>query len=182
VWLVGLNNSYGEQNCFLNVCLQSFMALQCVRDQFNYLARHMCPPPRDPLTRELLRFSQEYDEAAFRGGSAAFSPRGPRKELFKVAYRQQRFVINETDDACEAFEALVSQLHKGARIKLLRKGGGPERGGECDAKEVYCIAHDTFFIDYEIVKVCKCGLRDAIMRSDPSASWVMTLYPEDAFK
>ena len=29
---IGFNNSYGEQNCFLNVSLQALMALTCARN------------------------------------------------------------------------------------------------------------------------------------------------------
>jgi hypothetical protein len=49
------------------------------------------------------------------------SPRNVRKDLFKASYDQDRFIINETDDACEALEAILACLHKGARIPV-KKG------------------------------------------------------------
>lgn len=90
-----------------------------------------------------------------------------------------RFGINETDDACEAFEAILGHLHKGASLLSAKPNLESEL---CADSRVSCIAHEAFHIDYEVVKVCKCGMRDQVMRSDPQASYVMTLYPEDAFK
>ncbi len=65
--------------------------------------------------------------------------------------------INETDDACEAFETLVQALHEASREIF----GTVKSPKENKCNNVWCLSHDTFQIDYEIVKVCKCGLRES---------------------
>eukprot|EP00347_Sterkiella_histriomuscorum_P004433 403360477 len=42
----------------------------------------------------------------------------------------------------------------------------------------YCLAHGTFFIDYEILRLCKCGLKETIMKSDKDA-YIMTIYAQE---
>ena len=44
-----------------------------------------------------------------------------RKALFKAYYGDGRFKLNETEDACEAFEALLGALHRGASVNLEMK-------------------------------------------------------------
>ena len=83
--------------------------------------------------------------------------------------------INETDDACEAFETLLAALHRGTQFP---KRPGKSRG-RCD--QVWCIAHDIFHVEYEIVKVCRCGATDSVLKSDPLQSYLLTLYPDEIF-
>ena len=87
------------------------------------------------------------------------------------------FKINETDDACEAFETLIQSLHSASQeIFGIVKNPKDDR-----CNNVWCLSHDTFQIDYEIIKVCKCGLRESVMKSDPLASYALTIYPHDIF-
>ena len=51
---VGFNNSYGENNCFLNVALQALMSLSCVRNQMQYLATHCLDKISNLTAKELL--------------------------------------------------------------------------------------------------------------------------------
>lgn len=43
------------------------------------------------------------------------------------------------------------------------------------------MAHDIFHVDYELVKVCRCGATDSVMKSDPLSSYLLTLYPDEIF-
>ena len=51
---LGFNNWYGEQNCFLNVCMQALLSLECVRNQVSYLSQHTLSDVKDPLAQELM--------------------------------------------------------------------------------------------------------------------------------
>lgn len=46
---IGFNNSYGEQNCFLNVSLQALMALTCARNSMQYMAVHGIEKVKNPI-------------------------------------------------------------------------------------------------------------------------------------
>lgn len=77
---------------------------------------------------------------------------------------------------------MIESLHRACKEIAPRKVGGPSEGVEeekCEAK--WCIAHDTFLIEYEVVRVCRCGLRETVLKSDPLSSFVITLYPYDIF-
>jgi len=36
-------------------------------------------------------------------------------------------------------------------------------------------------VEYEIVKVCRCGATDSVLKSDPLQSYLLTLYPDEIF-
>jgi hypothetical protein len=80
----------------------------------------------------------------------------------------------------ECFETLLKVMHQAS--KQDRKGrAGREGQAGCPNKE-YCITHNCFQIDYEVSRVCRCGLRETVLTSDPNESFMMTLYPNDVFQ
>ncbi len=81
----------------------------------------------------------------YQASDDAIAPSSIRRELFKSGYLSSKFKINETDDASEAFECILGHLHKHA---------------EYYKDHDRCIAHKLFYIDYEVIKMCKCGIRD----------------------
>ena len=54
LYRLGFNNWYGEQNCFLNVCMQALLSLECVRNQVSYLSQHALADVKDPLAQEFM--------------------------------------------------------------------------------------------------------------------------------
>lgn len=37
----------------------------------------------------------------------------------------------------------------------------------CDLEKAWCMAHDSFHLDYEMNKLCHCGKKETIVKSDP---------------
>lgn len=49
----GLTNSKGEQNCFLNVCIQALINIKCVKEHLEHLIKQKANI-MDPVTLKLL--------------------------------------------------------------------------------------------------------------------------------
>lgn len=80
----------------------------------------------------------------------------------------------------ECFETLLKIMHQASQH--VRKGRADSVGHAGCLNKEYCIAHRCFQIDYEVSRVCRCGLRETVLTSDPNESFMMTLYPNDVFQ
>jgi hypothetical protein len=146
---VGLTNPIGENNCFLNVCIQSLYNLPSFRAALADASsrKHRCPPDciicglqsifvqfafgdsPQPVHRHVehalrtgsLSGLSELPRSlleSFSGGgtvsenrAAAVPPTVVRNALAALYAPQGRFQLNKNDDAAEALDAILNEVH-----------------------------------------------------------------------
>ena len=107
----GIENLGGHLNCYLNSCLQLIwntaygrhLVLKSVQMPLNQNSE------LDLFVKALKEF---YLQAAqVTSEVRTLDPKGVRRELFKLYYRQNEFVIHEKADASEALDKILGLLH-----------------------------------------------------------------------
>lgn len=139
----GLSNRAGENNCFLNVTIQSLWHLEPFRNAFeSTVTRHA--PDCNCVHCALTIVLTNYRYAA----SQTIAPNVLRKSMDVLYAAESRFQIGDLSDATECFDAICSCLHDVAV-------GGKGEGTVCDPQ---CCAHSAFGMIVEDVLKCKrCG-------------------------
>ena len=137
------------------------------------------PDEIKPVINAIQEFFQTVDATAnndskFDKRVHVFESIGIRRELFKLFYLNGEFTLNQTADAAEALDCILTCMHTWAQTcstppdKLVRVDGGAGKQGKgiiselatisCDSKETQpCFVHDKYFIKHQQIKKCICG-------------------------
>ncbi|EQC42432.1 hypothetical protein SDRG_00167 [Saprolegnia diclina VS20] len=118
----GLRNDTGENNCFLNVVVQSLFHLQTFRNAFRSITRHVCPGDGRCVYCAL---SAVFDMLSPGDNQTACSSDALRSVLSTLSASSaanvslpppgdgpNRFSLGSMDDAAEAHDAVLWQLHE----------------------------------------------------------------------
>ncbi|KDO29892.1 hypothetical protein SPRG_04959 [Saprolegnia parasitica CBS 223.65] len=120
----GLRNETGENNCFLNVVVQSLFHLQTFRDAFGAITRHACPgdgrcvfcalatvfemlTPGDKIATTTC-----HSDALRAVLSTLSASSAANVSLPPPGEGPNRFSLGSMDDAAEAHDAVLWQLHE----------------------------------------------------------------------
>jgi len=150
----GLENRIGENNCFLNVIIQSLWHLESFKRQFIQCEEHNHKTSDDCIFCALKIIFNQYNF-----GEEEIIP--PLHEaLSHVFAKQLRFQMNELGDAAEAFEKILESIHLAIR--------GREN---CEPP---CFVHENFGLT--IVEQQNCSLKSCQATSEPVVMNVFMLY------
>ncbi|CAL5325147.1 unnamed protein product [Camellia sinensis] len=144
----GLIND-GENNCFLNVIVQSLWHLRTFRGEFLSISKSVHAHIGDPcVVCAIYDIFTALREAANKGG-AAVSPTNLRIALSKLKYNGN-FQEGQMNDASEALLAILDILHQsftcGSGVSST-KSPGSSCTGSFDCASDACIAHTVFGMD-----------------------------------
>ena len=153
---VGFRNNAGENNCFLNVVLQSLFLLPPFATEFVATTRHT-HDERCCVFCALTGIFADYQY----GEGRAIPPTAMRRALSILYAPESRFAMNAVEDASEALEGILSELH--AELAGRRDADAP-----CTPP---CLVHRVFGL--ELVQQDVCGACGA--RSQPlvTREWVL---------
>ena len=147
----GLANLAGQNNCFLNVTIQSLWHLKPFREAFD--SQPLAHPPQCQCVHCALsliltnyRFAQD----------STLSPDVLRQSLGLLYAKESKFQIGDLSDAVECFDAICSCIHQ-----VSVDGGSID--STCDP---ICSTHETFRIVVEDAFACKkCGVKSSDVQS-----------------
>lgn len=142
---VGLLNSAGEQNCFLNTAVQVLWHINSFRV---FILRTTCPETHSCVVCELKRICIEYSARRQTDSGGVVSTRGLRRELARVD--PDKFKIEETADSVEALVAILTGLHSVVVRNI------SERASNLRCSPI-CPAHSVFGLGVEEHTLCICG-------------------------
>jgi hypothetical protein len=101
----GLDNKFGENNCFLNVVIQSLWHLKDFRNNFKKQEKHVHSKEANSCifcALEVIFTQFDYSE------NESLPPTALREALSQVFVSQERFQVGKLADAAEAFVRIVS--------------------------------------------------------------------------
>eukprot|EP01119_Soliformovum_irregulare_P008684 TRINITY_DN21784_c0_g1_i1.p1 TRINITY_DN21784_c0_g1~~TRINITY_DN21784_c0_g1_i1.p1 ORF type:complete len:543 (-),score=119.88 TRINITY_DN21784_c0_g1_i1:8-1636(-) len=159
----GLDNFRGENNCFINVVIQSLWHLDSFRKAFSSRPReHKHVEPCVFCALEAIFTQYEFSD------EATIPPTILREALAALYKPHDRFQMFQLADAAEAFDAVLNCLHQELSIDgvngSLRDKLEADRPDECLDKS--CIAHQVFGIrSVEQVRCEACGTSSAARAS-----------------
>jgi len=148
----GFENRIGENNCFLNVVLQSLFLLPPFATEFAAMEIDESGNRVYSALKEIF-IEYQFDERS------EISPKGMRKVLSDIFAPESRFALNKIDDANEVLVAILDLLHN-----EMTKGASAD--GDCN-----CLVHRVFGMGFCTLSQCeKCHAT-----SDPEISneWVI---------
>jgi len=164
----GLKNFLGENNCFLNVVIQSLWHLEPFRSKFRnqkVQREHRSVEPHPPncvyCALEIIFTQYEFSE------DRAIPPNALRQTLATLFQAQSKFQLHEIDDAGEALEAILSCLHNELGFKTNFSSFSNEK---CFGK--FCIAHKIFGVN--MIEQIKCNLCGSSTK--PTSATLFTAY------
>eukprot|EP00667_Euglena_gracilis_P003554 EG_transcript_3564 len=102
---VGLENPVGAHNCFLNVVLQSLWHLGDFRGRVEELPQHQCRP--NCIFCAIRNLFTQYKFGSY----AHMPPKDVREVVSRIFSQEQRFQVDQMDDAAEMLDAILQQLH-----------------------------------------------------------------------
>eukprot|EP00667_Euglena_gracilis_P003065 EG_transcript_3071 len=102
---VGLENPVGAHNCFLNVVLQSLWHLGDFRRRVEELPKHRCRP--NCIFCAVRNLFTQYKFGSY----AHMPPKDVREVVSRIFSQEQRFQMDQMDDAAEMLDAILQQLH-----------------------------------------------------------------------
>jgi len=136
----GLVNNRGENNCFLNVVIQSLWHLGLFRERFFEWTAHKCNRGANPHAPSCVHCALAWIFSYYSDpDTSLIPPKLLRQTLNNIFKEQNRFQIGAIDDAAEALEAVLNCLHDNTR----------EEDGEAS-----CVAHGIFGIDTLSILQC----------------------------
>jgi len=143
----GLTNKPGQNNCFLNRVVQVLYHLKPFRHSFNQLTAHACSIPYcNFCALKMLFIELEY------GDGKVIEPLSLRLCLAQTFKNENRFQLNDTSDACECMEAVLSVLHGHLCY--------------CHPEDVcefaHCLTHKLFSMNIHEQVQCSCGIESQI--------------------
>jgi len=164
----GLLNFMGENNCFLNVVIQSLWHLEPFRAKFtshDALSSHHHQEREECVycSLEIIFTQYEFSE------DAQIPPTALRKTMHLLYKSQARFQLFELDDAAEAFEAVLACLHNQYH-RFEKESSQHELVDKCGSLK--CIAHRVFGVNtIEQIECKSCGAT-----TEPIHSTLFTAY------
>jgi len=129
----GLENNIGENNCFLNVVIQSLWHLEEFKRRFTFAVKqkHIHQDPCGYCSLELIFTHYQYS-------SMEHLPPTALRQTMAILFRPTaQFQLFQIDDASEAFEAVLTCLHQQLSSR------SPSELHACSQD---CIAHSVFGI------------------------------------
>ncbi|XP_046861773.1 inactive ubiquitin carboxyl-terminal hydrolase 54-like [Xenia sp. Carnegie-2017] len=128
----GLLNAPGENNCFLNSAVQVLLHLDVFRRSFREISGHYCVGESCIFCALKVIFTQiQYSD------EAALPPDALRQALAVTFKDEQRFQLQDMDDAAECLENILNRLHFHFAMN--------EREEICSAP--HCISHRKFAME-----------------------------------
>ena len=141
----GFQNKWGENNCFLNVILQSLFFLAPFATEFAATEEHT--HTKNCVFCALKDIFVDYQ---FSEPKKVIAPTVMRKTLSDLFAPESRFMMNDIEDANEALEEILKELH----VELHK---GDEAEGNEDICQPPCLVHRTFGMEMMVQKTCtKC--------------------------
>jgi hypothetical protein len=137
----GLHNGYGDNNCFLNVVIQSLYHLEGFRNSFICFDEHTHLTPCVFCALKTIFTQYEYSE------SIVIPPNVLREALSQLYKREKKFQMGEYDDAAETIDALLMCIHESVV--------GSKRGEDkiCNPR---CLVHELMSISISAAADCAC--------------------------
>jgi len=107
----GIQNKNNSLNCFLNVGLQALWAFPALRAGILSFCdeKERGPAELKPFINALQDFFTKANEDS--SSVKVHDPSALRRELFKLSYKRENFVLNEKADAFEAFDQILGLMH-----------------------------------------------------------------------
>lgn len=149
-----LDNPIGEQNCFLNACVQVLWNLE------TFDMKHWRPQRGLPKALKELCMSRD----AVRSSDAL------RMELAKI--HEEKFAVRLPADAAEAMQEILVELHCSGLPDSI-KTSETASNEHCWPR---CLAHDTFYI--EVIDKESCGCSESERGWDYS-TFILPVYASD---
>jgi len=161
----GLKNSLGENNCFLNVVIQSLWHLDPFRKKFTNpeFKKHLHQQNCVYCSLEIIFTQYQFSEEAV-------LPPTVLREAMAILYKSStKFQLYELDDAAEAFESVLDCLHK-QKNEDSRSPNQTPINTECE--NISCVSHKVFGIGItEQIHCDTCGAA-----TEPTRSILYTFY------
>lgn len=159
----GLENRPGQNNCFLNVCIQALWHLGAFRSQFLTSKDHVhkensCIYCALKVLFNGYQFSEEQ----------VLPPTALRNTLAVLHRGLDRFQVGELDDAAEALEAILTCLNKVYLVK------GNERAKKADESNPNSISNKVF--GCPVVEIVQCGKCKKEIKPQGSDSFIYYTY------
>lgn len=166
----GLQNSHGQYNCFINVVVQALWHLSAFRERFlkcgSVLKQHCCPGDDSCVHCALQAIFKQYKFSE----QSVIPPTVLRQALAVLYKDESRFQINRIDDAAEALEAILNQLHQAERMlkdkstdkSLLEKKACP------------CLVHSSFGV--RTMDLLRCRACSATTETTATSLFVAYAY------
>lgn len=149
----GLLNKKGENNCFLNVVIQSLYHLAPFRAAFLNQQEHFHESDETCVFCALKLIFIQYHY----GEHHSVSPKGLREALSLIYSLDKRFQLGKSADAAEACDALFECLHKCLTQKKISPNQNEieknEDSNNCDPP---CLVHQVFIMNKVQCIECKC--------------------------
>lgn len=139
----GLKNGLGENNCFLNVVIQSLWHLKAFRTKFNNAQNHSHPTPVQEDACPFCALKLIFAQYQF-GEEQELPPTLLRKAMSQLFKAQSRYQMGSFEDAAEAHDAILNSLH------LCVTGGN---------EALNSFVHQVFSMHVIQYARCPCGQR-----------------------
>eukprot|EP01119_Soliformovum_irregulare_P017419 TRINITY_DN5178_c0_g1_i1.p1 TRINITY_DN5178_c0_g1~~TRINITY_DN5178_c0_g1_i1.p1 ORF type:complete len:459 (+),score=89.91 TRINITY_DN5178_c0_g1_i1:25-1377(+) len=149
----GLQNYMGENNCFLNVVIQSLYHLRSFQSKFAQYQDHSHLTPEDGKSCPFCALKMICTQYHF-AEDEQIPPTALREALSALYQQESRFQMGTIDDAAEAHNALLTCLHNtlaGAQFNEDKKCKPP------------CMVHQCFNMNIVEFMKCDCGAKPAAL-------------------
>eukprot|EP01105_Mastigella_eilhardi_P017795 TRINITY_DN4101_c0_g1_i1.p1 TRINITY_DN4101_c0_g1~~TRINITY_DN4101_c0_g1_i1.p1 ORF type:complete len:379 (-),score=91.01 TRINITY_DN4101_c0_g1_i1:938-2074(-) len=154
----GLDNPLGQNNCFVNVVLQALWHLSSFATELNSSETHEHSGDSCVFCALKVIFTNY-----MYGDTPSIPPSVLRDCLSRCYEREGRFQLGAFDDAAEAFEAVLNELHR-----CLYKGG--------DCATTPCLVHRCFSSTLMQQTVCiTCAAQSAPLLFDSFTYYIPVL-------
>jgi len=149
----GLKNGIGDNNCFLNVVIQSLWHLNAFRTKFNNNQKHSHPLPIQEDSCPFCALTLIFAQYQF-GEEKDVPPTLLRNAMSNLFKSKSRYQLGSFEDAAEAHDAILSSLH-------FCITGGDENS--------YSFVHQVFSMHIIEYMKCSCG---TIMKPFPCKEFI----------
>jgi len=137
----GLFNGPGENNCFLNACVQLLWHLNVFRRSFRLLEGHACSE-NACIFCALKQLFHDFEAS----DQTVLAPNALREAMANSFMDDQRFQLGRMDDAAECLENILQRLHNHIAHHELED--------TCSAQ--HCIPHQKFAFNIVEQVSCEC--------------------------
>ncbi|KAL7232420.1 hypothetical protein ACSBR2_010442 [Camellia fascicularis] len=165
----GLRNDVGENNCFLNVIIQSLWHLRKFRDKFLSRSTSMHVHIGDPcVVCALHEIFNALSVASTNMTKEVVSPTNLRNALSNLSPDGNLFQEAQMNDASKVFKAILGFLHQsftsGSAFSYT-KSAGSNCTGSWDCVSDACIAHTILGMDiFQKMNCHNCGIESEQMK------------------
>ena len=166
----GLSNFGGQNNCFLNVVLQTLWHLNSFRTVLTSLKTH-CHQSRSSSQACLLCTLQSLMTHYHYGEDRVLCPDEIRMNLGELGAQENRFQLGEMDDATEALDTILQFFHIDQIRKTLSSDKITTEAALDTVCTPRCLSHALFECNmFDLHQCTRCGAT-----SEPEM-WCDTLY------